>query len=222
MKDKNYSARTRTVDCWNAHLLKDAEYSKDLGLPLFKSASALPHDVISFKNISPFADTTKWVHFYASDNRLESVYESPEYWAKCLSKFDGIISPDLSVYYDDPISVQFFNTFRNRTLAYWFAKQGIPVIPNVRWGKENSYSFCFDGIEKNGAVCVSTCGVLVNKKDREIFRAGFDEMIKQLTPNTIIVYGQMPSDIFSRYLETDISFLHFNTDTQKAHDRGVA
>lgn len=205
-------------DCWNAYLLENAQYS-NTGLPLFECSEVVPSDVISFKNASQACDSNPWIHFYESDNLLELVWESPQFYVDKLKRFPGIISPDLSIYRDMPQPLQIFNNFRNRTLAHWFSEQGFKVIPNIRWGDESTYSFCFDGIEANKPVCVSTLGVLKHKEDRESFKRGFAEMVRRLSPSIIIVYGQMPADVFSDYQESGIPFIHFDTDARKAQKR---
>lgn len=220
-KHKNHSARSIATDCINARLVADAEFSKT-GLPLFACSSSLPTELISFKNAAQSKDAHEWVHFFEQDIRLESIWDSPEKWAGRLNRFKGIISPDFSVCRDDPLYVQGWNTYRNRVLAYHFSKQGLEVIPNIRLGAQESYCFSLDGIESNKPICISTLGILSSKQDRKVFQDGFAETIKQLSPSAVIVYGQMPTDIFGKYQANGIHFIHFNTDAQKAKKRGEA
>ena len=67
------------------------------------------------------------------------------------------------------------------------------MIPNVRWGDEESFKFCFLGIPKKSTVAVSTVGVSTdaswNDKDDSLFRDGYNEMLNRLDPTTIIFYG---------------------------------
>ncbi|MCI9263640.1 MAG: DUF4417 domain-containing protein [Oscillospiraceae bacterium] len=219
MSNKNFSARSISTDCVNARLVRNAEYSRT-GLPLFKCSSSIPTELISFKNAAQSKDAHEWVHFYEKDDRLELIWESPELWVKRLKRFKGIISPDLSIYRDDPPYVQGWNTYRNRVLAHYFSEQGYEVIPNIRFGAEKSYRFCFDGVEPNKPVCVSTLGILSEYEDRKFFQDGFAEMMRQLSPSTVIVYGQMPGMIFGEYQAMGIPFIHFDTDAQKARKRG--
>lgn len=219
MNNKNYSARRIPTDCVNARLVRNAEYSKT-GLPLFRCSSTIPTELISFKNAAQSKDAHEWVHFYEQDDRLELIWESPELWVERLRRFEGIISPDLSVYRDDPLYVQGWNTYRNRVLAHYFSEQGFKVIPNIRFGSEKSYPFCFDGVEPNKPVCVSTLGVLSSQEDCKFFQDGFAEMMRQVSPNAVIVYGQMPERLFGKYRAEGISFIPFETDAQKAKKRG--
>lgn len=53
-------------------------------------------------------------------------------------------------------NIQRYNTFRNRWVGAYLAEKGIRVIPTVNWGLENTFDFCFNGIEKGSTVAVST------------------------------------------------------------------
>ena len=86
-------------------------------------------------------------------------------------------------------------------------KNGIEVIPNVRWGKEETYDFCFDGIPRGGTVAMGTNGCMSNNILRYYFKKGLKELIGRIAPKTIIVYGTMPKNIFEEYLEK-ISFIN--------------
>ena len=54
-------------------------------------------------------------------------------------------------------------------------------------------------ILQNSTVCTSTSGTLLNSKDRHSFSRGFNVIIKNLHPKTVLVYDSMPSDIFAKY-----------------------
>lgn len=220
MKEKNYSARRQPTDCWNARLLECASYSDRWELPLFSCSNAIPTDLRSFRYINPTTANASWIHFYGFDEYLEDVWDNPEIWAAQLKRFAGVISPDLSIYRDMPLAQQLYNVYRNRVLSYWFAQQGIPVIPNIRCADQRSYDFVFEGIDRKGTVCVSTSGVLFDSEDRIDFSHGFDAMMEALTPKTVLVYGSMPPDIFGKHLNGSTRFVQYDTDTQKAHQRG--
>lgn len=53
-------------------------------------------------------------------------------------------------------NMQRYNTFRNRWVGAYLANKGIRVIPTISWGLENTFDFCFNGIEKGSTVAVST------------------------------------------------------------------
>ena len=85
---------------------------------------------------------------------LYRLWNNPKAYVKKLKKFRGVISPDFSLYRNMPLCMQLWNTYRNRALAVWMQDNGIEVIPNIRFNDERTYSFCFDGVEKNSTVAV--------------------------------------------------------------------
>ena len=143
---------------------------------------------------------------------IDCIKRTMPYWVdkltgKTISEQDlqtetGVILPDieeLSPNLRRIACLQQTNTYMNRAVGFYLQKQGIPVIPNIRWGDESTYDFCFLGVPKNGLVCISTHGCLKTKKLREIFKAGIPVMLEQLTPHTVIVHGFMPEDVFGEY-----------------------
>ena len=104
--------------------------------------------------------------------------------------------------------MKLWNIFRNRAISSWLQKNEVNIIPNVSWGKEDSYGYCFEGVPQNATVAVSTNGCIRDKNDREMFKAGLREMITRLNPKTIVNYSYAPRDIGEEYLNHyDIIFL---------------
>ena len=134
----------------------------------------------------------------------------------------GIISPDFSLYRNMPLVMQKWNTYRSRALAYWLQENGIEVIPNVRFNDERTYEFCFDGIEKNKTVAVGTHGCIKRTEDKELFKYGLEEMVKRLSPKTIIVYGATPEYIFQKYKENGIEIIAFESEFSKSRKQVTA
>jgi hypothetical protein len=100
------------------------------------------------------------------DYKFEVVWNDPEPRLEKLSQYKGALSPQFSAYYTMPVSLQIYNTFRSRWCGAYLQSKGFTVIPTVYWGQPQSYWYCFDGIEKNSVVALSTLGV---KKKRIFF-----------------------------------------------------
>lgn len=100
-----------------------------------------------------------------------------------------MITPDFSLYMDMPRAMKIWNVYRARLIGQIMQEYGIKVIPNVSWAEKETFDFCFDGIEQNAVVCISTIGVKQDKKALAIWTDGVTEMIKRLSPKTILVYG---------------------------------
>ena len=108
-----------------------------------------------------------------------------------------------------------WNTYRGRALAYWMQKNGIEIIPNVRFNDARTYSFCFDGIEPFKTVALGTHGCIKKKEDKTYFKQGLKELVKVLKPETIVVYGAIPDDIFDEYHEKGIKIIAFESEYSK-------
>ena len=58
-------------------------------------------------------DFHQWVCFYEDDFLFERIWRQPNRYVDKLGKFDGVVSPDFSLYYDMPYAMQIWNIFRN-------------------------------------------------------------------------------------------------------------
>ena len=133
-----------------------------------------------------------------------------------------MISTDFSLYFDMPLAMQIWNTYRNRAFAFWLQENGVDVIPNVQWGDERSYEFCFEGIPKNSIVAISTHGCIQGKKERPLFKKGLEELVGRLKPTTIVNYSNTPDDIFSPYKKAGIEILQIPNWHETVREMGGA
>ena len=80
----------------------------------------------------------------------------------------------------------------------------------------------FYGKEKNKTVAVGTHGCIKRVDDREYFIKGLEELVKQLSPKTIIVYGATPDEIFKVYKDTGINIIPFESEFSKSRKQVTA
>ncbi|MDR3363641.1 MAG: DUF4417 domain-containing protein [Clostridiales Family XIII bacterium] len=135
-------------------------------------------------------DTDATIHFFEYDDRFDGVWKNPPAYLAEIKQYRQIMTPDFSMYTDMALSLQIFNTFRNRWLGAYWQENGMSVIPTISWSNDWSYEFCFDGVEKGSCVAVSTLGCQDVKKQ---FMAGFAKMCERIEPQTVICYA-MPFD----------------------------
>lgn len=219
----NYDNRD-TYDVFNAFLLKNADYEGYIELPALKTSEQLPEKVVTFSKAmsASFNNFDCWVVFYEHDRAFARLWNNPNKYLNKLKKFKGIISPDFSVYRNMPLVMQMWNIFKGRALAVWMMNNGIEIIPNVRFGDERTFSFCFDGIEKNKTVALGTHGCIKRKSDRAIFEKGLAYLIKTLSPQTLIIYGAAPDSIFEKYKNMGIHLIVFESEFSSTRKRGDA
>lgn len=168
------------------------------GIPTMSATHTVPTDaqLLRFCDWAEVDDPENWIaHFYYDDFKFIQAWRNPDKYIEKLSRFKAVIAPDFSLFTDFPRVLQILSCFRRQWCGAYWQEQGLDVIPDVVWGDRKSFDFCFLGIPEGGTVAVSTLGVKNdadwNGEAGELFRAGYDEMIHRLAPETIIFYGDM-------------------------------
>lgn len=211
-------------DVFHAFLVENAEYDGELELPCIKTSDKLPNRLIPFSKAMErtTTDFNQWVMFYEHDIKFERLWNNPRMYLAKLKQFNGVISPDFSLYRNMPLVMQEWNTYRNRALAHWLQENGIEMIPNVRFNDERTYAFCFDGIAHNKTIAVGTHGCIKRAEDRNLFKSGLKVAVERLTPKNIIVYGAAPDDIFGECKKRGIQITAFESEFSKSRKQVVA
>ena len=211
-------------DVVHAFLVENADFDGYIELPVIKTSDKVPEKVVTFSKAmsKSWSDFDCWVVFYEHDRKFERLWNNPKQYLDKLKKFKGVISPDFSLYRNMPLIMQMWNTYRGRAIAVWLQNNGIDIIPNVRFGDERTFSFCFDGIEENKTVAVGTHGCIKRKEDKIFFKIGLARMVQRLSPKTIIVYGSVPDSIFKPYKDMGINIIAFESEFSKSRKQVTA
>ena len=218
---QNATQQKSCKDVFHSYLIKSAEYDGPDEFPYIRTSKLLPNRVITFSEALKTKDYDQWVVFYEHDYQFVRVWNQPYRYLNILKRFRGVISPDFSLYRRMPIVMQKWSTFQSRALGHWWNENGIEVIPNVRFAGYRSYGFCFKGIEKNSTVCIGSHGCLKRKDEKALFKEGLAEMVAQLSPRTIIVYGAAPDEIFDEYRSLGIQIIVFESKCASSHKKEV-
>lgn len=178
------------------------------GMPKMQPTQTTGKDFLRFMDWRTVPEDTrsKYIaHFYYDDYKFISAWREPEKYIERLSQFKAVISPDFSLYTDFPRALQILSCYRRQWCGAYWQSLGIDVIPDVVWGDKDSFAYCFDGIPAGGTVAVSTVGVkndpLWNGKEGNMFKDGYDEMMKRLRPTTIIIYGDMIDGLEGNFIQ---------------------
>jgi hypothetical protein len=184
----------------NAFLARKAEFAGKYEFPVISSRNETPVGITPFSRARKSSEYHQFICFYERDKEFENVWTHPHKYLPTFRRFRGIIGFDFSLYRDMPLGDQIFNTMRGRKLCRWFQKNGVKVIPNVRFGDERTYEFCFDGIPENSVIAIGTHGNTKDKENLGYMIKGFDATIQRLHPSRILIYGSAPLEII-RLLE---------------------
>ncbi len=189
----------------NQELLRN-EYKTDnkWGIPLIQKSEI---DILDIKLI-PFDHTIeddsfnidKTVHFFVEDSKQDRVYDNPDKYISRLAQYVHVLTPDFSLYTDMPLAVQLHNIFRSRWCGAKWQELGLSIIPTISWSTNQSYDFCFAGIEQGSVVAVSTLGAL---KKKDLFLAGYFEMKKRINPQHVLCFGKTFAEMGNEVIFVD-------------------
>lgn len=182
--------RNRTNNFYNLNLLNYVDFEKGVyQMPLIHKEEHVPTDLVGFNYHKSDKYYAYGLHFYLDDYQFERLWNKPDAYYSDISKFDCMLSPDFSLYLDMPESIKIWNTYRSRLIGAYYQSLGIKVIPALSWADEKSFDYCFKGVEQGGTISISTIGVKQHKESLKVWHKGVDEMIKQVNPKTVVVYG---------------------------------
>ncbi|MDO4939869.1 MAG: DUF4417 domain-containing protein [Lachnospiraceae bacterium] len=164
----------------------------------------IPIGMVPFSVRERSLDKKDFVCFYEHDVNFRDILTKTEEYVDELKQHPGIITPDCSLYIDAPLCVQIVDIYLNRAVGHYLQKQGLYVIPNIRWGDERTYKeeflgekVAFQGVDKHSIVSIGTYGQIQTAESKRFFKEGLEEMIKELEPEVVLVYGSMPEKIFA-------------------------
>lgn len=140
------------------------------------------------------------VHFFVDDYRFNGIYKNPERTLEKFRQYAFLLTPDFSTYADMNIWRQVESVAWNRWVGAYWQNNGLTVIPTISWSSRRSFDFCFDGVEKNSIVAISTIGC---KKSKLPFMLGYEAMLNRLNPQTIICFGDPFPEMTGNIVKVD-------------------
>ena len=179
--------RDNTFKAYNLDMIDLSRCDGKYQIPHIEKENFVPDELIGFNYMLTNENKHVGVHCFVDDYQFERLWNTPDRYLDKLQEYDCVLTPDFSLYTEMPIAMKIWNVFRSRLIGQWLQDNGCIVIPTISWCEEETFEFCFDGLEKGGTVAVSTIGV--KKDSMDIWTKGMDEMIKRLKPKTILVYG---------------------------------
>lgn len=174
----------------------------------------IPKDMIPFKAALSATNYRQYVHFYMYDKEFSRVLTATRRYLPLLQKFDGVITPDCSMMIGQAPCLQQANTYMNRAVGFYLQK--LPVIPNIRWSDESSFSYCFLGVPQGSMVAVSTHGCIRSRQEKAMFRTGLEAMLEHIRPSIVLVHGRMPEDVFAPFARR-VEFHRYPSQIERAH-----
>ena len=127
------------------------------------------------------------VYFAVDDYRFSAIYRNPEKSFEKYSQYAFLLTPDYSVYADMQPWRQLESVAHSRWCGANWQSKGLTVYAMMSWSTPQSYSFCFDAVERHATVAVGLVGC---KKDNRLnFLRGYHAMLERVEPESIICIG---------------------------------
>lgn len=186
-KPRSEHHRENTFKSYNLNMIDLDRCDGKYQMPHIEKEDFIPDDIIGFNYMLSNDNKNVGIHCFIDDYQFERLWNNPKKYLEKIQEYDCIFTPDFSLYTEMPLSMKIWNVFRSRLIGQWLQDNGCVVIPTISWCEEETFEFCFDGLEIGGTVAVSTIGV--KKTNMELWVQGMNEMIDRLKPKTILVYG---------------------------------
>lgn len=212
----------RHKDVFHAFMVQNAKFDGAEEIPIVKTTAVIPKRLVPFSKSIAAKDHSGFVTFYENDEKIETFWRNPNKYLPILKRFDGVITPDYSLYCDMPYAMQIWNTYRGKAVGAWLNDNGVPVIPNVRWGDKRSLDLACLGVQKDSVIAVGTHGCIKSLEYKQLFTQGFDYVIQKLKPKTVIVYGRSPERIFNIARMYGIKIVSFESNFGLSHKKEVS
>lgn len=201
-RDENNSVE----DSFQAFLVEGANFTKEEEYPILERWM-IPE--IPPKKIMPFDKALNYqgvlsevfVCTYARDCSFERVRRNPKRYINFFKRCAGLIGFDFSVHSDMPIVKQKSQMNDNLSLTYFYGKEGIKIIPNIRYGDDDLSDEFLSAIPKHTLIAVGTHGFIKEIPQKAEWYCFLEKIIKELEPSGIIIYGKLSGKIFDEFEE---------------------
>ena len=141
---------------------------------------------------------------------FKKVYDQSDRLIKGLKRFEGIITPDFSLFPEMAKPQRIWNCYKSRTIAYYLQQEGLNIIPSVAWAMEEDLEWCFDGLPENSSIAISTNGCKSEPYSKRIFLLGVEKLQEKLKPFKLIICGS----IFEELRKYD-NIIQYNSFSQR-------
>ena len=173
------------------------------GFPDILPTDTIPESFISYHDpeYRKFLkkNARRFVDFFLDDYYFESAWSRPHtVLANVQDHYAGALGTTFSIFDLQPRAMNIWNIYRNRWMCAYLQFHGVTVVPVVQWASEDTFEYCFTSLPKKSVLAVSTLGSY-KLADRALFQPGFEEMLKQLEPAHLLVYGEFFPINFEEY-----------------------
>ncbi len=200
-------------DSFQAFLVDGANFTKNEEYPIIEDwmiPNIPPKKIMPFDKAITYHGNLSDVYIctYARDCTFERVRKNPKRYLSFFKRCAGILGFDFSIHTDMPIVKQKSQMNDNLSLTYYFGKENIKVIPNIRYGVDELSDEFLSAIPKHKLIAVGTHGFIKETYKKAEWYCFLDKIIKVLEPSGIIVYGTLNGHLFDVF-KSNCSFYYY-------------
>lgn len=205
-------------DTYLAYLIKGARLTEPDGFPIIEDwmvTDIIPEELFQWDRRRDITNpSNSGISFYCQDVGFTGVLSNPKNYVDILKKYQVVIGPDASPYTDMPLVVQKSQIFLNLSITYYWATEGIPIIPNIRVGDMRTMN-SLDAYPKHTLIAIGTNGFIKSKENRTFFAEQVKIIVQKLEPTGILVYGKDCNDIFKYPRQLGMPIYQYDSYTMK-------
>ena len=187
-----YSKAPYVRDVYLAYLIQGARRTAIEGYPVIEPwmvAKEPPKDIVQWDKRSTVKNKTDYaISFYCKDQYFSSLQCNPKKYTDEVQAYQCVIGMDASPFDNMPPVVQKSQIYDNLAITYYFGRQGIPVIPNVRIGTSCTLD-SLDAYPEGTLIAIGSNGFTHELFNREVFEKQFSVVVEKLRPSGVLFYG---------------------------------
>jgi hypothetical protein len=212
-------------DVFLAELIKGAELTKPDGYPIIEEwmvAKTPPKELYQWDRRRDVIEPEEsGMSFYCNDIGFIPILNNPQGYTEKLRTYHCIVGIDPSPYDNMPLVVQKSQIYNNLAVTYYYGKQGLKVIPNVRLGNNQTLG-ALTAYPKGTLIAIGTHGFMKRLDNREIFRNQVSVTVDVVRPSGIVVYGPASDYVFKAATEKNIPIYQYDSYTMKQNAKDKA
>ena len=223
MTKKQPRPKKKPDDLRRSGLATGASFDGLLEIPIIAPPSIKqpPKVAIPFSERMRSNGHSELLVFDEYESEFRELIDDPDMFLDELRQYPAVFSPDLSLYRNAPLSAQIANVYDSRLTGSYLQRNGVNVVPFIRWGDERSFTtmelpepFALLGACEGSVIGIGPYGCIRSHADQDIFRAGLIATIEHIRPRMIFSYGPHPDRIFGG-LETITEFVFYEDWTSR-------
>lgn len=210
-------------DVYLGYLIQGARRTSKEGYPIIEPwmvAKKPPQDIVQWDKRSTVSEKARYaISFYCKDQYFSSLQCNPKKYIKEVQEYECVIGMDASPFDNMPPVVQKSQIYDNLAITYYYGRQGIPIIPNVRVGTDCTID-SLEAYPQDTLIAIGSNGFTRELFNRGIFREQIAIVIEIIKPSGIVVYGPVSQVVFSSAKEANIPIFQYDAFMSRRYKIG--